>query len=131
MPPRRRPQGQTGAGYRRAGQLSGGTMDNIQLLYVANTVSGKAAASTQTLQFLIRVANLGYGKTVEVHWAGEDGVWRRVLADYCASAGDGSEYWRAEVAFPRQPGPNCPATSISLLGWNMKAASIGITTTVA
>ncbi|OAI29483.1 endonuclease/exonuclease/phosphatase family protein [Methylomonas koyamae] len=83
-------------------------MDNIQLLYVANTVSGKAAASTQTLQFLIRVANLGYGKTVEVHWAGEDGVWRRVLADYCASAGDGSEYWRAEVAFPRQARAELP-----------------------
>lgn len=83
-------------------------MDNIQLLYVANTVSGKAAASTQTLQFLIRVANLGYSKTVEVHWAGEDGVWRRVLADYCASAGDGSEYWRAEVAFPRQARTELP-----------------------
>ncbi|MCQ8183442.1 carbohydrate-binding protein [Methylomonas sp. SURF-1] len=83
-------------------------MDNIQLLYVANTVSGKATASTQTLQFLLRVANLGYGKTVEVHWAGEDGVWRRVLADYCASGGDGSEYWRAEVAFPRQARTELP-----------------------
>ncbi len=83
-------------------------MDNIQLLYVGNIVSGKAAASTQVLQFLMRVANLGYGKTVEVHWAGEDGVRRTVLADYCVTAGDGSDYWRAELTFPRQAKADLP-----------------------
>ena len=83
-------------------------MDNIQLLYVGNIVSGKAAASTQVLQFLMRVANLGYGKTVEVHWAGEDGVRRTVLADYCVTAGDGSEYWRAELRFQRQAKADLP-----------------------
>ncbi|WP_445371511.1 endonuclease/exonuclease/phosphatase family protein [Methylomonas sp. HW2-6] len=83
-------------------------MDNIQLLYVGNIVSGKAAASSQILQFFMRVANLGYGKTVEVHWAGEDGVRRTVLADYCITAGDGSEYWRAELRFQRQAKADLP-----------------------
>ncbi|TPQ27846.1 endonuclease/exonuclease/phosphatase family protein [Methylomonas koyamae] len=83
-------------------------MDNIQLLYVGNIVSGKAAASSQILQFFMRVANLGYGKTVEVHWAGEDGVRRTVLADYCITAGDGSEYWRAELRFQCQAKADLP-----------------------
>ncbi|WKJ91313.1 carbohydrate-binding protein [Methylomonas montana] len=82
-------------------------MDNIQLLYVANNITGKAAARQQSLLFLMRVANLGYHKQVEVVWSGEDGAWQHLPAVYCCTA-DGWEYWLAEISFPPQAHATLP-----------------------
>lgn len=83
-------------------------MDNIQLLYVANNVTGKAAACQQSLLFLMRVADLDYDKQVDVLWAGEDGVWHFLPALFNRKAEDGQEYWQAEIAFPPQPHADIP-----------------------
>ncbi len=82
-------------------------MDTIQLLYVANNMTGKAAASQQSLLFFLRVAKLDYHKTVEVLWSGEDGAWQHLPASYCDSADD-HEIWRAEITFPTQPRSKLP-----------------------
>lgn len=78
-------------------------MNNIQLLYVANNLTGKAAASQQSLLFLLRVADLDYHKQVGVVWAGEDGVWHYLPALFNRKVDGGqAEYWQAEIVFPPQ-----------------------------
>ncbi|MDO9140384.1 MAG: endonuclease, partial [Methylobacter sp.] len=57
-------------------------MNKIQLLYVENVVSRKKAGVEQGLIFFMQVQNAGYDKRVEVFWAGEDGVWQTLPANY-------------------------------------------------
>jgi maltose 6'-phosphate phosphatase len=83
-------------------------MENIQLLYVANKVTGKAAACQQSLLFLMRVADLDYHKQVEVVWAGEDGVWQYLPAVFKRKVDGGLEDWQAEIVFPPQAHAEIP-----------------------
>ncbi|MDD1620160.1 MAG: endonuclease/exonuclease/phosphatase family protein [Methylococcaceae bacterium] len=76
----------------------------IQLLTVENTLSRKTNGTQQLLVFLIRVANVGYDKQVEVIWSGEDGVWQTLPASYLYSRGDGQECWRARMTVHSQTG---------------------------
>jgi maltose 6'-phosphate phosphatase len=71
--------------------------DIIQLLTVENSLSRKKTDTRQHLVFLIRVANLGYDKQVDVVWCGEDGIWHTLAAGCLASRGDGQEYWQART----------------------------------
>ena len=45
------------------------------------------------------IENLAYHKLVEVHWAGEDGVWHTLRAGYHSSTGTSREVWRAQATF--------------------------------
>ena len=45
------------------------------------------------------IENLAYHKLVEVHWAGEDGVWHTLRAGYHSSTGTNREVWRAQATF--------------------------------
>jgi len=69
----------------------------IQLLTVENTLSRSHHAIQQHLVFLLRAANLGYDKQVDIIWAGMDGNWQQLPANYMSTGGDGHEYWQAEI----------------------------------
>ena len=71
----------------------------IQLLYVENVISRHRRESEQRLDFLMVVEHLAFEKEVEVYWAGEDGVWRVLKAEYNRPAGKSREIWRASAAF--------------------------------
>lgn len=73
-------------------------MNEIQLLYIENTISRKRGEIQQSLTFCLQVRNLTYAKRVEVHWAGEDGVWETLPAAYLAPSGDDSEIWLASTS---------------------------------
>ena len=50
-------------------------MDQIKLIFAENVVARRTERTSQRLVFSARVANLAFEKHVDVHWAGEDGVW--------------------------------------------------------
>jgi maltose 6'-phosphate phosphatase len=68
-------------------------MKKIKLLYARNIISRKSAQ--QELSFLLLVHNLAFEKTVEVRWAGEDGVWHRLPAAHHGAIDGEKEYWLA------------------------------------
>ena len=72
-------------------------MEKIKLLYVENIISRKRSAVVQRLSFFVRVENAHYDKKIDVLWAGEDGEWHVLAAQYHSWAGDGMEYWHANV----------------------------------
>ena len=72
-------------------------MAQIQWLAVENTVSRKKNANQQVVQFLILVERLSYDKQVEVFWAGSDGVWHTMLANYQGPHGNQQELWQARL----------------------------------
>ncbi|MDP3878624.1 MAG: endonuclease/exonuclease/phosphatase family protein [Methylobacter sp.] len=74
-------------------------MDKIQLLYVENVISRKKAEVEQTLRFFMRVQNAGYDKRIDVVWAGEDGAWQTLPANYHSTMGHDKEYWQAQASF--------------------------------
>jgi maltose 6'-phosphate phosphatase len=74
-------------------------MEMIQLLQAGNTISRRKQRLQQELVFSMLVENLGWEKVVEVHWAGEDRVWRTLPASYHGSAGNNREVWRAHARF--------------------------------
>jgi maltose 6'-phosphate phosphatase len=45
------------------------------------------------------IEDLAPHKLVEVHWAGEDGVWHILRAEYHSSNGANREIWRAQATF--------------------------------
>jgi maltose 6'-phosphate phosphatase len=72
-------------------------VNEIQFLYVENTISRKRGVAQQALTFCFYVRNLAYAKQVEVRWAGEDGVWQTLPAAYWASSGEVGEIWVART----------------------------------
>ena len=83
-------------------------MPPIQLLYVANQITGKAASSRQSLRFLLQVENLDFHKQVEVLWAGEDGFWQSLPATFCGKLNHNQECWRAALSLPPQARTDLP-----------------------
>ncbi len=70
-------------------------MSNIQLLYVKNIISRKKGTVKQQLQFFIALKNIGFDKTVDVLWAGEDGEWKTLSAKFHSSQNQDREFWIA------------------------------------
>ncbi len=71
-------------------------MNQIKLLYARNIISRKSAQ--QELSFLLLAHNVAFEKTVEVRWAGEDGIWHSLPAAYHAAIDAEKEYWLATTA---------------------------------
>ena len=74
-------------------------MKAIQLLQAENTISRHKQRLHQELVFAMLVENIAFDKLVEVHWAGEDKVWRTLRADYHSSSDANREVWRAQATF--------------------------------
>lgn len=83
-------------------------VNEIELLYVENTISRKRGSIQQALFFCLRVRNLAYSKQVEVHWAGEDGAWETLPAIYWGPAGDDGELWLARTWRQASAGKSLP-----------------------
>jgi len=83
-------------------------MAQIRLLYIENSISRKNKTQQQTLRFFMWVENLSYEKQVEVFWAGEDGRWQGLSAQFHANAQDGGEYWLAECHCLASPAQSLP-----------------------
>lgn len=78
----------------------------IRLFYATNIIARqKGGVRQQTLTFAARVRRLSYEKTVEVHWAGSDGVWHTAPAKHHAPHDAEWEIWRATVRVSARPGP--------------------------
>ena len=84
-------------------------MEAIRLLQARNTVARKKQRLRQELVFYILVEPIAYEKLIEVHWAGEDGVWRTLRAEHHGSGGDNREIWCARATFN-------PSEEVSLPG---------------
>lgn len=78
--------------------------NKIQLLCVENTLTAKQ----QTLSFLLAVENYAPDKKVDVIWAGEDGIWQTLSAEYRARRGDGWEYWQAKTVIRKKGKQSLP-----------------------
>lgn len=74
-------------------------MKKIQLLYTKNVISRKKRLVQQELTFFIRLENLGFNKQVDVVWAGEEGIWQTLAADFHSSQTNNTEYWQAHAKF--------------------------------
>ena len=72
-------------------------MKAIQLLHASNVISRYKQRLQQDLAFTMLVENVAYDKLVEVHWTGEDGVWRTLPAEHRASLGSELEIWGAQT----------------------------------
>ncbi|MCK5870933.1 endonuclease [Methylococcaceae bacterium CS1] len=72
-------------------------MNQIKLLYVENIIFRKTKQVQQKLSFFLALENIGYDKQVDIHWAGEDGIWQILPAQYHSMMGHGSEYWSASI----------------------------------
>ncbi len=75
-------------------------MQPIQLIYIKNIVSRTVNGTFQEISFAVRVRDIGFGKSVAIHWCGEDRIWRETPAEYRTALGDGFEVWVADVAIP-------------------------------
>ncbi|MEQ1529236.1 MAG: endonuclease/exonuclease/phosphatase family protein [Methylococcales bacterium] len=73
-------------------------MQQIQLLYIENNVSRKKRRLEQTLCFYVRVENLSYQKNIAVIWAGADGIWRTLAAQFQHKL-ENHEFWLAQISF--------------------------------
>lgn len=74
-------------------------MDKIKLLYVENSIHRQQNRVQQNLTFFMLVENVSYDKQVDVIWAGEDGVWQTLSAEYHSMLGGDKEYWHAQAVF--------------------------------
>ena len=74
-------------------------MNKIQLLYVKNIITRKKNVVQQQLYFFMILENIGYDKAVDVLWAGEDGEWHTLAAEFHSTHSDNKEYWSANVQF--------------------------------
>jgi maltose 6'-phosphate phosphatase len=72
-------------------------MNKIKLLYVENIITRKTAQTQQKLTFFIQVENISFAKKVDVLWAGEEGSWQILPAQYHSMLGDNKEYWSASI----------------------------------
>jgi maltose 6'-phosphate phosphatase len=73
-------------------------MDKIKLLYVENVIT-RRTTTVQQLSFVMLVRNLSYEKSVDILWAGEDGIWHTLPAHYHSSVDNDREYWVARKPF--------------------------------
>lgn len=73
-------------------------MDKIKLLYVENIISRTEGNALQRLTFFMSVENIGYDKSIDVIWSGEDGVWQTLAASYHSMQGNDEEYWQAQIS---------------------------------
>ncbi len=71
----------------------------IQVLYAKNVILRHSDSTHQDLAFVLAVRNLAYEKYIEVIWAGEDGVWHNLRAEYIGPKGEKEEVWQARVTF--------------------------------
>jgi maltose 6'-phosphate phosphatase len=78
-------------------------MQPIQLLAAKNIIARHRGSAHQYLAFSIVVEHLAWDKLVEVLWAGEDGAWHVLRAEYRASIGQQRELWCAEAFFSLAP----------------------------
>jgi maltose 6'-phosphate phosphatase len=83
-------------------------MKAVQLLQTSNIISRHKNQLQQELVFIILIENLAAQKLVEVHWAGEDRVWRILRAEYLGSCGDKREIWRAQATFEASDDASLP-----------------------
>ena len=74
-------------------------MTAIQLLYVKNIIVRQKGSAQQHLAFSMAVQHLALEKLVEIYWAGEDGFWHILPAEYRSSIGGQYEIWSAEAFF--------------------------------
>jgi maltose 6'-phosphate phosphatase len=74
-------------------------MKAIQLLCAKNIIVRHDGIAHQHLAFSMAVQHLAVEKLVEVYWAGEDGVWHILPAEYRSSIGQQREIWCAEAFF--------------------------------
>lgn len=68
------------------------------MLYVQNIVTRKKRLFEQTVSFYLRVHSLNYNKQVDVIWAGRDGVWQVLSANFHHKLDD-NEFWYIQVSF--------------------------------
>lgn len=83
-------------------------MEKIQLLYVENVITRKKSGVQQTLSFFMRVENISHDKRIDVVWAGEDGVWQALPANYHSNQEHDWEYWQAQASFQLSPAKSLP-----------------------
>lgn len=83
-------------------------MNEIELLYVENTISRSRSGIQQALTFCLYVRNIAYAKQVEVRWAGEDGSWETLPAAYVGPSGDEGEIWLARTWRQASPSASLP-----------------------
>lgn len=70
-------------------------MCHVRLLYAANELAKDEGLTRQELFFLVAVENIEFAKTVEIVWAGSDGVWHTTSASFHSISADDSEIWSA------------------------------------
>jgi maltose 6'-phosphate phosphatase len=83
-------------------------MKPIRLLYAKNIISHDMQAFVQELAFAILVKSFAYQKQVDLHWAGADGPWWVLKAEYHCSVGKDLEIWRAKIAYRSSSGKSLP-----------------------
>ncbi len=83
-------------------------MNNIQLHYVKNIISRRKGIVKQQLTFFIALKNIGFDKTVDVLWAGEDGEWKTLSAKFQSSQQQDKEFWLAHTEFSLSPKQSLP-----------------------
>ena len=90
-------------------------MDKINLLYARNLITRRTAVVQQELSFVVLVDNLSYDKSIDVMWAGEDGVWHTLPASYHSSAEGQREYWVARTVSALAPDRSLPGNVVFAL----------------
>lgn len=83
-------------------------MAEIRILAAENSRSKQG--NRQTLQFWLAVENLTYHKQVEIFWAGADGVWQVLAAEFRSRHGDNQEYWHAHLSLSGRSGLTLPGS---------------------
>ncbi|MBI2875731.1 MAG: hypothetical protein HYY20_02490 [Candidatus Tectomicrobia bacterium] len=112
-------------------------MKEIQLIYAKNLILRDRNRLEQEIEFFILVENFTYHKQVDVFWAGEEGTWQELKAEYHAPTGQNREIWRAYARFRKTWNTSLPgniqfALRYRVLGaeyWdnnNSKDFSIGV-----
>jgi maltose 6'-phosphate phosphatase len=97
-------------------------MNKINLLYAKNVITRKASVPEQDLSFLVLVDDLAFDKSVDVAWAGEDGVWHTLAAAYHGKAGRNQEYWLARMAFAAATDQSLPGNVQFALRYRVSGA---------
>lgn len=83
-------------------------MAAIRILAAENTLTRGKLGSRQSLQFWLAVDNLGFHKQVEIFWAGDDGVWQVLTAQFCSQHGGDQEHWQARISLSGRSGRILP-----------------------
>ena len=83
-------------------------MSEIRLLYAVNEITKGIELIRQDLSILVLVQNLAFAKKVDIVWAGEDGVWHTLPAEYHSTSENDEEYWNATETFHSAPDKALP-----------------------